>query len=101
MNPDAHGWYRVHAVDGSGLDYSTNSYDPEIHVLVDAPASDAHGRPNAATPAEVVEESEPAEEPAVDPVVEPIVGIPDPADAVPGKTKAAEKGATKAEEAKQ
>lgn len=59
MNPDAHGWYRVHAVDGSGLDYSTNSYDPEIHVLVDAPASDAHGRPNAATVAEAVEEPTP------------------------------------------
>lgn len=95
MNPDAHGWYRVHAVDGSGLDYSTNSYDPEIHDLVDAPASDAHGRPYAATAAEVVEE--PAEESAADPVGEPVVGIPAPADIVPGKTKADK--ADKAEEA--
>lgn len=95
MKPDAHGWYRVHAVDGSGLDYSTTVFDPEIHDLVDAPASDAHGRPYPATAAEVV--AEPAEEPAVDPVVEPVVGIPAPADVVPGKTKAEK--ADKAEEA--
>ena len=93
MKPDAHGWYRVHAVDGSGLDYSTTVFDPEIHVLVDEPASDAHGRPYPATPTKVVEEPAPEEGPAV--------GIPDPADVVPGKTKAAEKGANKAEEAKQ
>lgn len=42
---DANGWYRVHANDGSGLDYSTTVYDPERHVLVADAASDEHGRP--------------------------------------------------------
>ena len=88
MNPDAHGWYRVHAVDGSGLDYSTTVFDPEIHDLVDEPASDAHGRPFPATAPVAVEEES---------VDEPVVGIPAPADIVPGKTKADK--ADKAEEA--
>jgi hypothetical protein len=56
MNPDANGWYRVHANDGSGLDYSTTLYDPERHDLVDAPASDEHGRPHPAAAAVVAEE---------------------------------------------
>ena len=61
MNPDANGWYRVHANDGSGLDYSTTVYDPERHDLVAAPASDEHGRPypQAALVAEEIPEATP------------------------------------------
>ena len=59
MKPDAYGWDRVHAVDGSGLDYSTTVFDPEIHVIATGPASDAHGRAFPATAPEVVEEPTP------------------------------------------
>lgn len=58
MNPDANGWYRVHANDGSGLDYSTTVYDPERHDLVAAPASDEHGRPYLAAAPVVAEKPE-------------------------------------------
>ena len=58
MNPDANGWYRVHANDGSGLDYSTTVFDPERHDLVSAPASDEHGRPYPAAAPVVVEKPE-------------------------------------------
>ena len=45
QKPDTHGWYRVHAIDGSGLDYSTTIFDPEMHVVVDGDASYAFDRP--------------------------------------------------------
>jgi len=45
QKPNTNGWYRVHAIDGSGLDYSTTIFDPERHVIVDGDASDAYGRP--------------------------------------------------------
>lgn len=45
---DEYGFYRVHAIDGSGQDYSTRDYDPEIHVIADGPATDYRGRPLAA-----------------------------------------------------
>ena len=45
QKPDLHGWYRVHAIDGSGLDYSTTVYDPERHVIVIGDTSDTFGNP--------------------------------------------------------
>ena len=45
QKPNTNGWYRVHAIDGSGLDYSTTIFDPERHVLVADAASDELGRP--------------------------------------------------------
>lgn len=59
VKPDANGWYRVHAKDGSGLDYSTKFYDPEIHEIVAGAASDAHDNPMPPT-AGAVEEPTPA-----------------------------------------
>lgn len=61
MNPDANGWYRVHANDGSGLDFSTTVYVPEIHVLVDEPAADVHGNPYPPSAAVVVSEPKSAD----------------------------------------
>ena len=58
MNPDANGWYRVHANDGSGLDYSTTVYVAERHDLVPEPASDEHGRPYPPAAAVVAEKPE-------------------------------------------
>jgi len=42
---DEFGFYRVHAIDGSGLDFTVRTFDPEIHVLVDEPATDYRGNP--------------------------------------------------------
>jgi len=67
---DLHGWYRVHAIDGSGLDYSTTVYDPERHVLVVDDASDAFGNPNppsAAAPVEKPGSASPARRSAARP----------------------------------
>jgi hypothetical protein len=87
MNPDANGWYRVHANDGSGLDYSTTIFDPERHDLVSEPASDEHGRPYPPT-APVVEETP------------EVVEIPEVAPKVAGKSKTEDKTSdNKAEEA--
>ncbi len=49
--PDEYGYFRVHAIDGSGLDFSTRTFDPEIHKLADGPASDYRGNPLPAAPA--------------------------------------------------
>jgi len=70
MNPDANGWYRVHANDGSGLDYSTTIFDEERHDLVSEPASDEHGRPYPPAAA-VVEETPEVETPEVETPVVP------------------------------
>lgn len=96
MNPDANGWYRVHANDGTGLDYSTTVYDPERHDLVEAPAADEFGRPYPASAT-----AQPVAEPVVDVEPEPVAEIPDPAELVaPGKRKSADKtSVNEAEEA--
>jgi hypothetical protein len=62
---DLHGWYRVHAIDGSGLDYSTTVYDPERHVIVADAASDEHGRPYPAAAAVVAEKPKTADKASV------------------------------------
>jgi hypothetical protein len=63
VKPDGNGWYRVHAKDGSGLDYSTTLFDPEIHVIVGGDASDAHGNPYPAGDAPQPEEPSKSKQP--------------------------------------
>lgn len=59
--PDEHGRYRVRRKgDTSSPSWSTRIFQPDKHVIVDAPASDTYGRPWPPTPADVTT-GEPAE----------------------------------------
>lgn len=52
--PDDHGRYRVRRKgDPASPAWSTLIYQPDKHVIVDAPASDTYGRPWPPAPADV------------------------------------------------